>query len=314
MTREEFPIAKAPQVLKNETIAVIGYGVQGPAQALNMRDNGFNVIIGQAKQFKRDWDRAVGDGWEPGKTLFDIEEAASKAPSSRCSFRTPRRRQSGRPSRRASSRATRSTSPTASRSSTGADGRHSAGRRRRDPGRAQGLGHLACAAISSRARASTRASPSTRTRPAARASAAWRSASRIGSGYLFPTTFQKEVYSDLTGERGVLMGALAGIMEAQYEVLRENGHSPEEAFNETVEELTQSLIRLVGRERHGLDVLELLGDRPARRARLEAEVPQGRQARVQEALSTGRDRQRDGARSERLREARLPGGPAEGAQ
>jgi len=67
----------------------------------------------------------------------------------------------------------------------------------------------------------------------------------IGSGYLFPTTFEKEVYSDLTGERGVLMGALAGIMEAQYNELRRQGHSPSEAFNETVEELTQSLIKLV---------------------------------------------------------------------
>ena len=73
----------------------------------------------------------------------------------------------------------------------------------------------------------------------------------IGSGYLFPTTFEQEVYSDLTGERGVLMGALAGIMDAQYQVLRENGHSPSEAFNETVEELTQSLIRLV--DENGMD-------------------------------------------------------------
>ena len=73
----------------------------------------------------------------------------------------------------------------------------------------------------------------------------------VGSGYLFPTTFEKEVFSDLTGERGVLMGALAGMMEAQYQVLRENGHSPSEAFNETVEELTQSLIRLV--DENGMD-------------------------------------------------------------
>jgi ketol-acid reductoisomerase len=73
----------------------------------------------------------------------------------------------------------------------------------------------------------------------------------IGSGYLFPTTFEKEVFSDLTGERGVLMGCLAGIMEAQYQLLRKHGHSPSEAFNETVEELTQSLIRLVAE--NGMD-------------------------------------------------------------
>ena len=47
------------------------------------------------------------------------------------------------------------------------------------------------------------------------------------------------------------MGCLAGVMEAQYAVLRKHGHSPSEAFNETVEELTQSLIRLVGE--NGMD-------------------------------------------------------------
>ena len=78
VTRGEFPVSKALEVLKDETIAVIGYGVQGPAQALNMKDNGFNVIIGQAKEFKKDWDRAVADGWVPGETLFDIEEAATR--------------------------------------------------------------------------------------------------------------------------------------------------------------------------------------------------------------------------------------------
>ncbi len=78
ITREEFPVDKALEVLKDETIAVIGYGVQGPAQALNMRDNGFNVIIGQSKKFQKDWDRAVADGWVPGETLFDIEEAAQR--------------------------------------------------------------------------------------------------------------------------------------------------------------------------------------------------------------------------------------------
>ena len=79
VTRKEFPISKARRVLKKETVAVIGYGVQGPAQALNMRDNGIkSVIIGQSKKFKTDWKRAVADGWKPGKDLFDIEEAAER--------------------------------------------------------------------------------------------------------------------------------------------------------------------------------------------------------------------------------------------
>ena len=78
VTRDEFPMAKARKVLKNEVIAVIGYGVQGPAQGLNMKDNGFKVIVGQSRKFEKDWNRAVGDGWVPGKTLFDMEEAAQR--------------------------------------------------------------------------------------------------------------------------------------------------------------------------------------------------------------------------------------------
>src|SRR5437667_8749895 len=77
-TRKEFPVSRARKVLKNETIAVLGYGVQGPAQSLNLRDNGFKVIIGQAKQFQKDWERARKDGWKPGKTLFELEEAVQR--------------------------------------------------------------------------------------------------------------------------------------------------------------------------------------------------------------------------------------------
>ena len=71
--REEFPLSKAREVLKDEVIAIIGYGVQGPAQALNLRDNGISVIIGQEQRFKDDWDKAIADGWVPGETLFSIE-------------------------------------------------------------------------------------------------------------------------------------------------------------------------------------------------------------------------------------------------
>ena len=78
VTREEFPLSKALEVLKDETVAVIGYGVQGPGQSLNLRDNGVNVIVGQRKNSKT-WDKAVADGWVPGKDLFEIEEACSKA-------------------------------------------------------------------------------------------------------------------------------------------------------------------------------------------------------------------------------------------
>ncbi|MDD4459001.1 MAG: ketol-acid reductoisomerase, partial [Proteiniphilum sp.] len=67
VTRDEFPLSKAQQVMNDETIAVIGYGVQGPGQSLNLRDNGFNVIVGQRKNSKS-WDKAVADGWVPGET------------------------------------------------------------------------------------------------------------------------------------------------------------------------------------------------------------------------------------------------------
>ena len=77
VTREEFPLSKAQEVLKNETVAVIGYGVQGPGQALNQRDNGINVIVGQRKNSKT-WDKAVNDGFVPGETLFEIEEALQR--------------------------------------------------------------------------------------------------------------------------------------------------------------------------------------------------------------------------------------------
>ena len=79
VTREEFPVSKALEILKDEIIAVIGYGVQGPAQAMNMRDNGFKVIIGQAPEFKSDWEKAIKDGWVPGETLFPVVEAVKKA-------------------------------------------------------------------------------------------------------------------------------------------------------------------------------------------------------------------------------------------
>ncbi|MFL7867301.1 MAG: ketol-acid reductoisomerase, partial [Anaerolineales bacterium] len=77
VTREEFSLEKAREVLKNEVVAVLGYGVQGPAQALNMRDNGIKVVVGQRKGTKN-WDKALADGWVPGETLFSIEEAAER--------------------------------------------------------------------------------------------------------------------------------------------------------------------------------------------------------------------------------------------
>jgi len=251
ITREEFPIKKALEVLKNETIAVIGYGVQGPAQALNMKDNGFQVIIGQSSKFKRDWDRAVRDGWEPGKTLFEIEEAAEKGTIIQMLV---------------SDAAQKAIWPEIKKHLKKGDAvyfSHGFSIVYKDQtgvippadvdvimvapkgsGTSVRRNFLSGAGINSSFAVEQDFTGRAKDRCMALGIA-------VGSGYLFPTTFQKEVFSDLTGERGVLMGALAGIMDAQYDVLRANGHSPSEAFNETVEELTESLIRLVGE--NGMD-------------------------------------------------------------
>jgi len=251
ITREEFPVKKALEVLKNETIAVIGYGVQGPAQALNMKDNGFKVIIGQSSKFKKDWDRAVRDGWEPGKTLFEIEEAAEKGTIIQMLV---------------SDAAQKAIWPEVKKHLKKGDAvyfSHGFSIVYKDQtgvippadvdvimvapkgsGTSVRRNFLSGAGINSSFAVEQDATGRAKDRCMALGIA-------VGSGYLFPTTFQKEVFSDLTGERGVLMGALAGIMDAQYDVLRANGHSPSEAFNETVEELTESLIRLVGE--NGMD-------------------------------------------------------------
>jgi ketol-acid reductoisomerase len=249
--RKEFSMAKAKKVLKKEVIAVIGYGVQGPAQGLNMRDNGLNVIVGQAKEFKRDWDRAVKDGWVPGKTLFDIEEAAKRGTIIQMLV---------------SDAAQRVIWPKIEKYVT--------------PGKAIYFSHgfsivykdqtgvippkgvdvimVAPKGSGTSVRRNFLSGAGINSSYAVGKDATGHAEERalavgigIGSGYMFPTTFEHEVHSDLTGERGVLMGALAGVMEAQYQVLRENGHTPSEAFNETVEELTQSLIRLV--DENGMD-------------------------------------------------------------
>ena len=251
VTREEFPLSKAQEVLKNETICVIGYGVQGPAQSLNMKDNGFNVIIGQSPDFKDDWDRAVKDGWVPGETLFPIEEAAKKATIIQYLV---------------SDAAQRIVWPTLKECLNEGDALYFshgfsityAEQTGVIPPENVDVILVAPKGSGTSVRRNFLAGTGINSSYAIFQDYTGRAEERtialgiaIGSGYLFPTTFQNEVYSDLTGERGVLMGAVAGIMEAQYKVLRENGHSPSEAFNETVEELTQSLISLV--DENGVD-------------------------------------------------------------
>lgn len=243
VTRDEFTLEKAREVLKGETIAVIGYGVQGPGQSMNLRDNGFNVIVGQRKESKT-WDKAVADGWIPGETLFEIEEAAERGTIIEYLL---------------SDAAQIAVWPKIKKHLT--------------PGKALYFSHGFGITYNERTNivppadvdvimvAPKGSGTSLRTmflqgRGINSSFAIYQDATGraydrcialgigVGSGYLFETTFKREVYSDLTGERGSLMGAIQGLFLAQYEVLRENGHTPSEAFNETVEELTQSLMPL----------------------------------------------------------------------
>ena len=249
MTREEFPLEKAREILKDETIAVLGYGVQGPGQACNLRDNGFNVIVGQRPG--KTYDKAVADGWVPGETLFSLEEAAEKG-TIVCML--------------LSDAAQMQLWPTIKPHLT--------------PGKTLYFSHGFAITWSDRTGvvppkdidvimvAPKGSGTSLRTmflegRGLNSSYAVYQDASGkaldkvlafgigIGSGYLFETTFKREATSDLTGERGSLMGAIQGLLLAQYEVLRENGHTPSEAFNETVEELTQSLMPLFAK--NGMD-------------------------------------------------------------
>jgi len=251
VTREEFSLSKAQEVLKDEVIAIIGYGVQGPAQALNLKDNGINVIVGQAPEFKADWDRAVKDGFVPGESLFPIKEAAEKATVIQYLV---------------SDAAQRAVWPILEPCLKEGDAlyfSHGFSVTYKEqtgviPPKNVDVVLVAPKGSGMSVRRNFLAGTGINSSYAIFQDYTGKAEERtlalgigIGSGYLFPTTFEDEVFSDLTGERGVLMGALAGIMEAQYDVLRENGHSPSEAFNETVEELTQSLIRLV--DEKGMD-------------------------------------------------------------
>jgi len=250
VTRAEFPLSKAREVLKNEVIAVIGYGVQGPGQSLNLKDNDFNVIVGQRKN-SSSWDKAIRDGWEEGKDLFEIEEACKRGTIIQYLL-----------------------------SDAGQIASWPVVKKHLTKGKALYFSHgfgitfndqtgivppadvdvilIAPKGSGTSLRRLFLEGKGLNSSYAVYQDATGKASERVfalgigvGSGYLFETDFKKEVYSDLTGERGVLMGAIAGIMEAQYNLLRKKGHSPSEAFNETVEELSQSLLPLVAE--NGMD-------------------------------------------------------------
>ncbi|MCC8117366.1 MAG: ketol-acid reductoisomerase [Bacteroidales bacterium] len=249
VTREEFPLSKALEVLKDETIAIIGYGVQGPGQGLNLRDNGFNVIVGQRPG--KTYEKAVNDGWVPGETLFGIEEACERGTIICCLL---------------SDAAVISQWPNIKKHLTAGKAlyfSHGFAITWSDRTGVVPPADIDVIMVAPKGSGATVRSLYLEGRGINSSFAVYqdytgRALQRtlamgigIGSGYLFETTFQREATSDLTGERGSLMGAIQGLFLAQYEVLRENGHSPSEAFNETVEEATQSLYPLVAK--NGMD-------------------------------------------------------------
>jgi ketol-acid reductoisomerase len=248
--RADYPPERIREILGQETVAVLGYGVQGRGQSLNMKDNGVPVIIGMREQ-GRGWDLAQQDGWVPGQTLFPLEEAAARGTILQYLLSDAGQKEQWP---RIKPHLTKGKALYFShgfaivyKDQTGvvppADvdvilvapkGSGTTVRRLFLEGRGINASYAIYQDATGRARDRCLAL-----------------GIAIGSGYLFETTFQKEVFSDLTGERGVLMGAIYGLWLAQYEVLREHGHSPSEAFNETVEEATQSLYPLIAE--NGMD-------------------------------------------------------------
>ncbi len=250
VTRQEFPLEKAREVLKNETIAILGYGVQGPGQALNLKDNGFNVIVGQRKESKT-WDKAIADGWVPGETLFELEEACEKgtilqyllSDAGQIAF-WPTLKKHLNPSKTlyfSHGFGVTYSDQTGIIPPADVDviliapkGSGTSLRRLFLEGRGLNSSFAIHQDASGKAKDKVVSL-----------------GIGVGSGYLFETNFKKEVFSDLTGERGSLMGAIQGLFAAQYDILRQRGHSPSEAFNETVEEATQSLYPLIAE--NGMD-------------------------------------------------------------
>ena len=248
--RSDYPIERVRKILEKETVAVVGYGVQGRGQSLNMRDNGIRVIVGM-RPGGRSWELALQDGWKPGETLFDLVETVDHGTIIQYLLSDAGQKEQWptiRPHLKEGDalyfshgfsivyREQTGVVPPENVDVVLVAPKGSGTTVRRHFLEGKGINASYAVHQDYTGRATERAIAT---------------GIAIGSGYLFETTFEKEVFSDLTGERGVLMGAIFGLWLAQYEVLREHGHSPTEAFNETVEEATQSLYPLIGE--NGMD-------------------------------------------------------------
>ncbi len=247
--RSDYPRARLDQILAKETIAILGYGPQGRGQGLNLRDQNFKVIVGLRKG--RSYDKALADGWKEGKDLFTIEEACRRGTilqyllsdaSQIAMWPTVKPFLSAGKTLHFShgfgivfrKETNIIPPPDVDVILVAPKGSGLTVRTHFQSGRGINASYAVFQDASGRAKEKAHAL-----------------GVAIGSGHLFETTFEKEVHSDLTGERCVLMGLIQGAFLAQYEVLRRHGHSPSEAYNETIEEALQSLYPLIGEK--GMD-------------------------------------------------------------
>ena len=237
---------------KNDTLAMIGYGSQGYGQGLNMRDNGLNVILGVRKNGKS-WQDALEDGWIEGENLFEVEEAIKRGTIVMNLL-----------SDAAQAETWPQIKPLLTKGKT-LYFAHGFSPVFKQLTKVEPPTDIDVILVAPKGSGRTVRSLFKEGRGINSSYAVWQDvtgkaeekaiaiAVGVGSGYVYKTTFEKEVRSDLYGERGCLMGGIHGMFLAQYEVLRERGHSPSEAFNETVEEATQSLYPLIGK--HGMDYM-----------------------------------------------------------
>ncbi|CAO3696941.1 unnamed protein product [Rhizopus stolonifer] len=242
--RSDVPKEKLLETFKDDTIAVLGYGPQGRGQALNLRDNGVNVIIGQREG--KTYQQAIDEGWVPGKNLFPVLDAVDKG-TVVMNLLSDAYQKEIWPQMKPLI--------TPGKTLYFSHGFSIVYKDQTDIVPPEGVDVILVAPKGSgfTVRRLFQEGRGINSSFAVYQDASGKAKDRtvalgigIGSGYMYETTFEKEVYSDLFGERGVLMGAIQGLFQAQYEVLRANGHSPSEAFNETVEEATQSLYPLIG--------------------------------------------------------------------
>lgn len=264
--RSDWPIEKLQDYFKNDTIAMLGYGSQGYGQALNMRDNGLNVIVGVRKD-GTSWKAAIEDGWVPGKTLFPVDEAIKKGTIIMNLL-----------SDAAQSETWSEIAPLLTKGKT-LYFSHGFSPVFKKLTHVEPPKDIDVILVAPKGSGRTVRSLFKEGRGINSSYAVWQDvtgkaeekaialAVAVGSGYVYQTTFEKEVHSDLYGERGALMGGIHGMFLAQYEVLRERGHSPSEAFNETVEEATQSLYPLIGK--YGMDYMYDACSTTARRGALD---------------------------------------------